>query len=896
MRAVRRALTAILPWRRHRQLRDDVDEELRAHHEQLIARFIAAGLSPADARAAATRQLGNTTLVREDVYHLTGTAWLDNLAQDVRYAGRLLARQKLFAAMIVLTLSLGLGANSALVGIAYGVLLRPLPYSRPEELYRADIIVPERREQIPALPASVQTFLAWRKAATVFSGVAAATPWEASITGDSEPERLGGARVSANFFSLLGVPMALGRAFTADEERPGSSNVVVISHGLWRRRFGADPGTVGRRVNINGETFEIVGIAPPSLLVPIGGEMNPIIPFAPALDVWRPVAPTPRELRDESWDHGVLVRVADRGALETGRAQLEALLVDLMREQMPGTDTRPIVQLVPIREIYAGQVRLRLLLLLAASALLLLTACASIANMFLASVARRADEFATRVALGASRARLLAQTMTETTVLAIAGGAAAVLAARAGVRLLAASGPDEVRRLADAGAGWPLLVSALTVSVIVGIVCGMGPAWAASRVRPGLDLQHSARTAVGGRRASRARRLLVGVEIALATVLLASAGLLLRSFVNVMAADRGYTVDRVLAIDLSLFGQAYASADARAAFYRTLIERVAALPGASAAGAINNLPAVSGANGASRAIFLESDTDFDRTVLSRPIAMIRSVTSGYFAASGASLRAGRWLTERESSEVALVSESLAQRLWPGEPLSSIVGRRYRQTGVTGPLVSIVGVVADVLPAAVDAEPVPAVYRPYRQWASGPMTLLVRTAADPATLAASVRAEVARLDPNLPIASLRTMRDIVSSGVAPRRFQMTLTLLFALLALLLGAVAVYGVVSQSVAARTREIGLRLALGAARRDLLRAVWIHGMRPVVAGLIAGLASAIAIATVLRGLLFGIAPSDPVALGAVTAALLVTAGFACYLPARRAAAVDPAVALRIQ
>jgi len=377
-------------------------------------------------------------------------------------------------------------------------------------------------------------------------------------------------------------------------------------------------------------------------------------------------------------------------------------------------------------------------------------------------------------------------------------------------------------------------------------------------------------------------------------VLLASAGLLLHSFVKVLKSDRGYEVERVLTTDVSLFGRRYSEAEGRAAFYGALLENVRALPGVLAAGAISNLPALAASSGASRTIFYATDTDFQGLVLARPVAMIRGATQGYFAAAGHPLRAGRLLTDDERTPTAVISESLAKRLWPEDPPTAIVGRQLHQGDVRGPLVTVAGVVSDVRSGDLEREPPPTVYRPYKQWASGPMTMVIRTAQQPESLAGAVRSEVWKLDPNLPIAAMRTMKEIVSSMVAQRRFQMSLTSLFAAVALLLGAVGVFGVVSYAVACRTRDIGVRIALGALRADVMRWVFSSGMRPVIAGLAIGLASAVAVATGLRSLLFDVAPTDPLSLGVVVLVLLSTTGFACYLPARRAAAMDPMTALR--
>jgi predicted permease len=625
--------------------------------------------------------------------------------------------------------------------------------------------------------------------------------------------------------------------------------------------------------------------------------LHPLVPFAARIDVWKPIAPTVGELKNESWDHGVLLRMPERGNLEAGRKRLDAILLDMVQAQMPGLESKATIRLVPIREIYAGRVRLRLLLILCAATLLLLTAGVSLTNLFLSRVASRAREFATRMALGAGRMRIFGQALTETALVSVAGGLLASVLAYYGALVLARLGPDDVRLLADTAFNLPLIVFSLGASIATGLACGIAPAWRASRHDSSTDLHDAARSTVGdGLRAGRAHQLLVGVEMALGTLLLASAALLLHSFANVMRADRGYQVDRILAVDVSLFGDRYATGARRVAFYRDLVANVRTLAGVEAAGAISDLPAMAGYadNTGSRTLFLESDTNFRSQVLKRPVAMIRSVTTGYFSASGSPITAGRVFADDEPTLAAMVSESLARRLWPGESPALAVGRSFRQGDVRGPLISIVGVVRDAQPGGVDREAPLTLYRPYPQWASGPMTLVVRTVDEPTVIAPAVRAEIRRLDPALPISAVRPLREIVAATVGPRRFQTVLTSVFSAVALVLGAVGLYGVVSYAVERRTREIGLRIALGALRIDVLRWVLTSGMQPVLGGLVVGLAAAIAAARTLRSLLYGVSPVDPPALGAVVIVLLSASGLACYLPARRAAALDPTIALR--
>ena len=882
-----------LPWLRRRSWERRMDAELRFHLDSQIEEYVRRGFSREDAELQARREFGPLHLAKDECRDERPAVWLDHLRRDLRGAWRSLRTAPGFSAAVIVTLALGIGANTAMFSVVHAVLIRPLPYSEPEEIYAAEVIFPERRSQLPSLPVTVTTYLDWRSADTAFVDMAVLRPWEANLTGGAEPERAGGARVSANFFSFLGAPMVHGRAFSAGEEQPGNERVVIISEELWRRRYGADVDLVGRSIDVNGEPHVVVGIAARDVLVPVGPQLHPLLPFAPHVDIWKPIAPSPREMKNESWDHGLLVRLRKGESLETGRQQLEGLLISQLRAQRPGMNTTPIVQFVPIREIYAGKVRLRLILILAASAVLLLMACTNVAGLLLARVARRAGELATRVALGAGRARIISQTMTETTMLAVLGGVIGLVVAHYSTALLASLAPADVTQLADARPNVAVLLFATATSLLTGFACGIVPAWKAYRKNVVDGLRESGRSMRGGSRATAFRQILMGIEVTLGTALLACAALLLHSFVNVMDVDRGYQIERVLTADLSLFGPRYASGASREGFYRAVTTNIATLPGVVSAGAISELPATSGSSGNSRPVFYDTDTNFQQTVLSRPVAIIRGVTAGYFEASGSAVRAGRTFSNDEPAPVALLSEMLANRLWPGEPAHTIVGRTFRHD-VKAQLITVVGVVADARPGAVDREPAAILYRPYAQWSSGPMTLVARTSGEPGLLARSIRAEIRKIDPNIPVAAIKTMREIVAASVAERRFHMVLTIVFALLALLLGAVGLYGVVSYAVACQTRDIGMQIALGAMKRDILVRVVAKGMRPVIAGLGAGLLAAVAMASAARSVIFGISPADPLSLFGVAAILLVTSVVACYLPARRAAAMNPVVALR--
>jgi putative ABC transport system permease protein len=869
-----------------------MDSELRFHLESQTREYMNRGMSLQEAQRRARLEFGALESTKDECRDGKRLVWLDRAWRDIRLAVRSLRRAPGFAMAAIVTLALGIGANTAIFSAVYAVLLKPLPYKNPEQLYTVEITIPERLEQMGVLSARIQDYLEWRDAQTAFSGVATVTPvptW--NLTGTGEPERVAGARVSTNFFSLLGVPPAQGRGFAAEEEQPGRDRVVVISDALWRRRYGADPAVVGTAIDLDGQYHIVVGIAQPSLLVPTG--TLGYLKFGPRVDVWKPLAPTTSELEGENWNQALLLRLRPGESAERGRQQLQALLNAPSKALPAGVQLIP--RLRPIRDIYAGELRVRLLLLFGASTLLLLVACTNIASLLLARVASRAPEFATRIALGAGRSHILLQMLAESSVLALVAGGVGAVGAYVGVRVLVTYGPD-VALLRQAGINTPVLLFAVLVSVVTSVACGIVPALQTSRRDPGTAMRESSRGGLDGARATSLRQILVGVEIAIGTILLASAALLLYSFVNVMNADRGYDVQNVLTVDLSLSDGRYSGQTQRMNFYRTLTEDIAGLPGVLAAGAISDAPVVAASG--SQAIFLETDTDFDTSILKRPVAGFRQVTPGYFAASGTTLVAGRFFEPQDPVTTAIIGESLARALWPGQAVTSVLGRRVRQGDIVdqrAPLLTVVGIVRDIRAGTVERAMLPQLYRrhvPPRS--NGDMTIVVRTAVAPETLIPAVRKAIRRVDSNVPIPAIRTMQQIVTSAVAERRFQVLLTSVFALVALLLGAVGVYGVVSYTVTCRTRDIGVRLALGARREDIARWVLASGVRPVVSGLVIGMVCAVAVATTLRSVLFGVAPTNPIALGGVAALLLGTAAAACYIPAVRASRLDPVVALR--
>lgn len=864
-----------------------LDAELRFHLDRLTADYVREGMTEEEARRRAQIEFGGLDQMKEQCRDARGTLWVEAAWQDLCLALRMLRKSPGFTSAVAATLALGLGANTAIFSVVYAVLLKPLPYSDPGRLVSVAGVVPQLRARIPSVASRARDFLEYRRSNRVFAGMSAVKGVDFNLTGEGDAERVSGARVSANFFTLAGVQPALGRSFLAEEDQPGRDRVVVISHGLWTRRFGADPGILNRTILLDGERYAVVGVARTDFLFPSGEQLHPHVPFGPHVDIWKPMAFTKGEREHNgNWSYGVIARLKPGVSAEQARQNLDAIAAAIPRPGGVAFETR----ITPLSEAFSGQVRQGLMVILATTGLLLLIACVNLANLLLSRMSAREREFATRAALGAGRGRLVRQVLTESVVIASIGGAAGLLVAHWGTRLLASLAPPNTLTMRSPELNGPVLLYATIVALLTGVAFGLVPALRAAR--PELYENLGARTGGSERHAGRLRRILVAAEVALSTGLLAAAGLLLHSFARLTDVPTGFTVERILSADLSLPQQNYPP-ERTAAFYQRLTERVRALPGVTAAGAISAPPL--GRSSESGPVFLESDTTAER-VLERPFAAFPCVTHGYFAAMGVPVLAGRAFEEREPAPVTIISLGLARRLWPAERLTSILGRRLKLNHFSFAPAAIVGVTGDVRAEGLDQEAPLIAYRPEAQAPWRDMTLVVRAAQDPEALIPAVRSAVAGIDRAVPLSAMATMREIISDSVAPRRYQMTLIALFAVLSLALAAVGIYGVASYAIARQTREIGLRIALGARSEDVLRSALAQGLRPVAAGLVLGLWVAGAAALWMRTLLFEIQPLDPAALGGACGVLLLSATAACYLPARRAARVDPVIALRTE
>ena len=802
---------------------------------------------------------------------------MDTLWQDLRYAARQLARRPGFTAIAVLTLALGIGASTAVFSVVNSILLRPLSYRSPDQL----VMVWERNSARPRDRNVVNpaNYLDWNDRATSFTGLAAFTWSQTTFTGE-DPENVDGRAVTPNFFSVLGLNPTLGRVFTAEEALPGGPPVILLSDGLWRRRFGADSGVVGRAVPIAGGTAVVVGVMPPALRpLPWGSE-----------EYWEPFRlDAGNRVRSGRYAQ-VIGRLRPGVTLDRAQADMSTIARDLEREH-PEFDTGWGATVLPLAGQVVGSARQALLVLLGAVSLVLLIACANVGNLMLARAEGRRREFAVRTALGAPRWRLVRQWLLESGLIAVAGGGAGLLLAAWAVDLLVVSGPHSLPRLAEIGLDTRVLWVAGFVSLATGALVGL-PA-ALGGVGGSLAAGRESVRVTTDARAARLRNGMVVVQVSLALVLLAGAGLLVRSLQHLMAIDPGFDPRQLLSATVTLPRGTYPDGARGSAFYARLLERVRGLPGVTAAGAVDFIP-------------LAEPTAATRfTIVGRPApvpgqwtsADIRVIDPGYFAAMGIPLLRGRAPTVADgatSPPIVVINETMARRYWPD---ADPIGQRL-QVNWTHPEAhpEIVGVVGNVHLGTVDSDFRPMIYYVQAQDPSGSMTLVLRHTGGAAPLTTALRATVRELDPNLPLTDVATMSSRLVQSTADRRYPMLLLSVFAALAVVLAAIGLYGVLSYTVSRRTREIGVRIALGAQGADVLRLVVGGGMRLTLIGIVVGLAGAALAARALGHLLYGVTASDPVTLAGVAVLLSAVALLAAYLPARRAARLDPVVALRTE
>ena len=807
---------------------------------------------------------------------------MKSLWQDVRYGARVLWKAKGFTAVAVVTLALGVGANSAIFSVVNAVLLRPLPFDEP-----AGLVTPWGNNERPdeAQVVSYPDFADWRDRTQTLAHVAVYNRQGALLKVGDEQEVLAGTAATADIFPLLGIKPVLGRAFTHDEDRPGGPPVILIGQGVWQRHFNSDPSVVGKQMTLGNRPYEIVGVLPADFKFPVqAARMDFMQPLTPALG--------DRVQRRGSYSLRVVARLKPGVTPEQAAAEMKQIGADIER-QFPDEGLRLGLRLVTLHEALVGDVRFALLVLLGAVGLVLLIACVNVANLMLARAASRRREMALRTALGASRGRVVRQLLTERLLPSLLGGAAGLLLAMWGTDLLIAASPVDIPRLKEVGLDARVVGFTTAVSVLTGVLFGLAPALQVSRVHLADSLKEGARGSTEGGGRVRARSLLVVSEVALSLVLLAGAGLLLRSFERVRAVDPGFDPQNVMTVGLSPARAKYQTPEQQAAFFGDVLRRVGEAPGVVSAGLTNVLP-LSGDNSAGTFLI---DGRPAPSASEKPRANYRVISPDYFRTMGIALKGGRSFTEhdaKDSPRVIVVNEARARRYFPGEdPLGKrILIETDPALEPNPPTREVVGVVADVRHESLEAPPEPEYYVPYRQEPERYMEVVAHTA--PGVGAEALRGAVKAVDREQYVPEVAPMGKLLADSVARRRFQLLLLGLFAAAALALAAVGIYGVMSYAVTQRTHEIGVRLALGAEGGDVLRMVVGQGLGLALAGVGVGLVAGLGLARAISGLLYGVSPADPLTFASVSLLLVAVALFSCVVPARRATRVDPMVALR--
>jgi predicted permease len=806
---------------------------------------------------------------------------------DLRRAARTLVREPGFAAACLLTLALGIGANTAIFSIVNGVLLRPLPYQEPQRLVALREILPAVAQVYPSIPVSARHFVEWRQRARSFENLSVITTGNVTLTGAREPEQLDWAHVSANVFDTLGVRPAIGRGFLAGEDEEGRNRVVILTDALWRRRFHADPSILGKTIALDSRAHTVVGVLPAGFWIPDDEAFNSNGNTRVRAELFVPVTFEKDELAElmGMFNYSVIGRLKQGVTREQALAELNVIGAQIAA-MAPGEKVELRASAVPLRESVVAKSRRGLLVLAGAVGALLLIVCVNLANLMLARAERRSHEAAIRTALGAGRGRLLGSALTEALLIALLGGALGVAVAGASLGALVRSAPADIPRLSEVRLDSGVLLFALALTTATGLLFGLAPAWRTSRADPQSALKSGGRATTGGSGGARLRGALVAAQVALSAMLLITAALLMTSFLRLLNTDMGFRAPAVLAGRVAIPWAKYSQGDQRDGFFERLLERLAASPGVASAAISNALP-LEGETWID-AVWAKGDTG---PAASHPAVNVRFVSADFFRTMGIPLLAGRTFNDGDRQrKAALVSERLAERLWPGQ---NPLGRTF--TNGSSTWYEVIGVAHDVR-AHADAQPVFMVYRGYWEWPPTRATLAVRAAGDPRSIAGAIHAAIRNVDADVPLPELRTMREVLDLSVAERRFQMLLAAFFAATALLLASLGIYGVVSYTIARRTNEMGVRMALGAQPGDVRGMVLRQGMTPVALGLIVGVGGALAAGRLLASLLYEVSARDPLVIGAVSVLLALVALAACYLPANRAARVDPLAALRYE
>ena len=872
MRIVHQIVALFRSVFRNRRVDADLAAEMRFHVERDVQANIARGLSPDAARRAAHLAFGSVDAMQEQSRDERPGAGVREIARDVRFGARLLRKSPGFALTAIAIVALGIGAATAIFTVVHGVLLRPLPYREPERL--VSIWASHDQSGARLFPPAAADVVELRQLPRSFEGVALLRAANLNLSGDGEPQRLAGMRVSSNLFGVLGVSAALGRTFLPDEEQAGRDKVVVLSYALWHGRFGADSSLIGRQVQLSGSPYTVIGVAPPGFQFPWAG-----------LDAWVPnVLETGELTRQAINNYRVVARLAPRATIESARAEA-AGLARRLPQIGPGVSDA-IFTVDSVLDDAVRDVRPALQLVLGAVAFLLALAAVNLSNLFGSKATARSGEFAVRLALGASRRRLAIQAMAESVPVLALGGVLGVLVASWAVRAFVAAAPAGMPRIEHIAISVPVLLVSLALLVVIGFGASIAPAVHAWRSDFTTVTKDGGRSSTVGRTRSRARRFGVAAQVAFAVPLLVGATLLVRSALAVSKVDLGFVPDRVATMSFEVSRAKYVSDQQVSDYYARVVEAARAVPGVTTAAIGNRVPLLGGQSNSVSFDTPKGISEDDLEVDSRP------VTPDYFATLGIRLLAGRTFTDHDdatSPVVAVVDERLARMVWPGE---SAIGKRFVGPGDRPG--TIVGVVNHTRTATLESDPRPQMYWSHRQWVQNRAVLAVRAQGEAHALFPQLIAAVRSVDPDQSVYEVRTMPEIVERSLAQRRLTTTLLVGFGTVALVLAAVGIYGVVAYSVSQRMREFGIRVALGATRREVTRLVVGQGTSMALAGAVIGLTIAIVGARIMSSLLYGVSPRDATSMAAASLLLLAVATLASYIPSRRAAGADPGMTLR--